>query len=94
MTKKVSSLCNTERCLILRQQYGVRMLQLLDAGKHIINVDESWLNESSFIRRFWCHSEMPATITMSGIIPRISLIAALDTDGRTWFTLTQATTDQ
>ena len=35
---------NSERCLVLRQQYALKMLPLLESGKRIINVDESWLN--------------------------------------------------
>ena len=35
---------NSERCLILRQQYAIKMLPLLESGRRIINVDESWIN--------------------------------------------------
>ena len=35
---------NTVRCLVMRQQYAVRMLELLSRGVRVINVDESWLN--------------------------------------------------
>ena len=44
---------NTERCLVLRQQYALKMLSLLEQSKTIINVDESWLNETTFIRKVW-----------------------------------------
>ena len=95
MTKKITMYCNMERCLVLRQQYALKMLAMMNEVKHIINCDEIWLNESSFMRRLWFHSfSSPATTTMFGIIPRVSIIAALDTDGRSWFSLTQATTDQ
>ena len=35
---------NAERCLVLRQQYALKMLPLLKSDRRIINVDESWLN--------------------------------------------------
>ena len=35
---------NSERCLVLRQQYALRMIQLLQSNKRVINVDESWVN--------------------------------------------------
>jgi len=44
---------NTERVLVLRQQYAKEMLPLLEEGTRIINVDESWLNGTTFIRKMW-----------------------------------------
>ena len=69
------------------------MIQLLEKGRRIINVDESWLNETSFYRKLWHPKRQVCSIPMQTVSPRISLIAAIDTDGRTWFTLTQANTD-
>ena len=94
IAKKVPIQANSERCLVLRQQYALRMLTLLAGGVRILNVDESWLNETSFLRRIWCPAYAPATVTMKAVAPRLSLIAAVDTDGRTYFSLTQANTDQ
>ena len=39
--KEVPIQCNLERNLVLRQQYYLRILPLLESGKRIINVDES-----------------------------------------------------
>ena len=78
---------------MLRQQYAIRMLPLLEGGRRIINVDESWLNGTRFVRRIWAPTDAPATVTDKQVQPRISVIAALDTDGRMWSALTQATTD-
>ncbi len=94
IAKKVPIQSNSERCLVLRQQYALRMLPLLADQKRIINVDESWLNEASFLRKMWCPGYAAATTTMRAMTPRISLIAALDTEGRVYFALTQANTDQ
>ena len=93
MAKKIPVQCNSERCLVLRQQYALKMLGLMAKGKRIVNVDESWINEANYPRRLWCPGKSTATVTMKTVTPRLSLIAALDTDGRAWFSLTQANTD-
>ena len=84
---------NSERCLVLRQQYSLKMLALLEEGTRIINIDESWLNDTNFTRKIWCPADAPATITQRAVTPRLTLIAALDTEGRLYFTLTHANTD-
>ena len=84
---------NLPRCLVLRQQFALRMIPLLESGRRIINVDESWLNSTRFIRRSWIPTDAPGTYTDKQVQPRISLIVALDTDGRIWCALTQANTD-
>ena len=69
------------------------MLELLEQGRRIINVDESWLNETSFYRKLWHPKAEVCSVPMQTVSPRLSLIAAMDTDGRVWFALTQANTD-
>jgi len=54
---------NSQRCLVLRQQYALAMLELLMQDKRVINVDESWLNETNFTRKMWCPSDAAGTIT-------------------------------
>ena len=71
----------------------MRMLPLLESGRRIINVDESWLNQTRFVRRTWVPTDAAATIRDKQVQPRISLLAALDTGGRIWCALTQANTD-
>ena len=98
--KTVPIQSNSERCLVLRQQYALRMLPLLESGcfskqpaRRIINVDESWLNGTRFLRRLWVPTDAAATVNDKQVVPRISLIAAIDTEGRLWCALTQANTD-
>ena len=45
------------------------------------------------MRKLWVPTDAAATYTDKQVAPRISLIAALDTDGKMWCALTQATTD-
>ena len=49
--KKLHPNANTIRTKIQRQQYAISMLELMESGKRIINIDETWLNETSFVRR-------------------------------------------
>ena len=51
--KKISYAGNSEKSLVLRQQFAIRMFALLRSGKRILNIDETWLNETSFQRRKW-----------------------------------------
>ena len=69
------------------------MLELLGEGKHIINVDESWINETNFTRKMWAPYGSTGTLTSQIVAPRLVLIAALDTDGIVYLSLTQTTTD-
>jgi len=69
------------------------MVGLLGQGKRIINVDESWVNQTHYNRRIWAPTNSPATATTRMITPRLSFIAALDTDGRVYYSLLHANTD-
>ena len=91
--KKIPVQANSERCLVLRQQYALKMLLHLSKGKRVINVDESWISETDFSRRMWCPVTAAATVTERAVIPRLALLAALDTDGQVYFALTHAVTD-
>ena len=42
----------------------------------------------------WCPGYTPATVTNKAVSHRLSLIAALDTTGNVYYSLTQANTDQ
>ena len=69
------------------------MLEILSQGKRIINVDESWIAETQYARRMWCPTDAPCTVTDHSVSPRLALIAALDTDGRVYFSLNHSNTD-
>ena len=63
MAKKVPIQSNSERCLVLRQQYALKMLELLSGNDRLINIDESWVNDTNFTRKMWCSSSAAATMT-------------------------------
>ena len=66
------------------------MLQLMEHGKRIINIDETWLNETSFVRKVWAKKGGEGNLQLHTVTPRLSLIAALDTEGKVWFSLAHA----
>lgn len=84
---------NSERCVVLRQQYALVHLQLLAEGKRIVNIDESWINETTFIRKKWSLKGSNSSVRVRSVTPRLALIAAIDTDGKAWYSLNQANTD-
>ena len=63
LAKTVPVQSNSERCLVLRQQYALKILRLLETGRQIINVDESWLNNTRFLRRIWTPATSHGTVT-------------------------------
>ena len=84
-TKKLNPQANSDRVLILRQRYAAQMVELLSEGKRVVNIDETWLNETSFIRKIWAHGKGKGNLTLRSVQPRISVILAIDTQGSVWF---------
>ena len=91
--KKFHPQTNSQRSLVLRQQYALEMLKLHEKRKRIINLDETWLNETSFTRRTWASKGGSCNLPLRSVTPRLSMIAAIDTEGQVWFTLYHANTD-
>jgi len=52
--KSVALHANSDKNRILRQRFAIELVNLLNAGKRIINVDESWLGMTDFRRQKWC----------------------------------------
>ena len=69
------------------------MIEKMNEGPRIINIDETWLNQTDYRRMKWRASNETNTILLRGITPRVSMIAAIDTNGRVYFALTQVNTD-
>jgi len=51
--KKLAYQGNSERSLILRQQFSMKMLELLEQGKRILNIDETWISGMKCTHRSW-----------------------------------------
>ena len=81
---------NSERNLILRQQFALAFLKLDLSKKTIINIDETWLGMADFRRRKWALPKSTNSVERALIQPRISMIAALYSDGKVWLSLVQS----
>jgi hypothetical protein len=62
-------------------------------GKRIINIDESTIGESNFLRRSWQGKAYAVSQRIVPVRPRISLITAIDTFGVVYWSLTQTNTN-
>jgi hypothetical protein len=49
--KKIPFQGNSDRCLVLRQLYAKQLLGILNEGKRVINIDETWLPQTDFRNR-------------------------------------------
>ena len=59
----------------------------------ILNVDESWIPLSDHRFMKWSELGRPNSVAKKAVAPRISLIAALDSEGNTYASMTQVNTD-
>jgi hypothetical protein len=69
------------------------MLHQLSEGTRIINIDQSWLNDTQFVRRCWKKRGEVNTMSQWAMNPRISVLMAIDTAGELYCALTQVNTD-
>ena len=86
--KKVEYQGNSERCLVLRMLYAKMLLLLLEQGKRILNIDQSWLPSLDFRGKKWRARGEQNTLSNRPLGHRVNIIAALVTDGRLYLSLT------
>ena len=79
--KKVEPRTNTENSLVHRQKYAMTMINLLSEGKKIINVDESFIDQSNYTRRSWSPKKSRGSVKSSNMKESLKIFSALDTDG-------------
>ena len=84
---------NSSRNLILRQQFALKLIELLSKGKTILNCDETWLGMMDFRRRKWQRRRGSKCHAITQTQPRISVIACLDTKGEIFYSLVQGNTN-
>jgi hypothetical protein len=84
---------NSQRSLVVRQKYAKKMLGLIDEGKTILNVDQSWLNMLDFRHRKWVVRGQRNSLAFKPVVPRLSVLAAIDTQGSVYMALTMSHTD-
>ena len=86
-------LSNSDRSLVLRLRFARMMLPMLASGKRIINVDESSIPFLDFHRRCWAKRGVKNTMSVKDLTQKVNMIAAIDTEGRSYVALTQINTD-
>jgi hypothetical protein len=84
---------NVERNLVLRHQFAIEMIKLIKQGKRILNIDETWIAGFKYIYRKWRAPGTTNAIADKQVRPRISLIAAVDSEGDCYLSFTQVNTD-
>ena len=91
--KRVEFQGNSERCLVMRMKYAQKMLEVLAEGKRVINIDETWLPHLDFRNKKWRQRGEQNTVSYKPLGHRVNMIAAIDTEGELYLSLTQFNTD-
>lgn len=91
--KRIEFHANSKNHIIARQKFAMQMIEFLKQGKRIINVDETWINQKDFRRRCWRKRGVSNSIGVRAVSPRVTLMVALDTDGKVFYCLIQMDTD-
>ena len=65
------------------------MLDLLHRKKRILNIDQTWISDTNFVYKKWRKRGYSNSLDENIVNPRISVIAAIDTEGDMYMSLTQ-----
>ena len=66
---------------------------MIQAKRRIINIDESWVDSGDYRRRCWQRKGVSNSMSVKKVSPRITLIVALDSEGKIYASLLQANSD-
>lgn len=80
---------NSQRSLVLRHLCAKDMLDILNGDMIVINIDESSFIEADYRRQKWRQRQETNSISQKDISPRINVFAAIDTEGRSYLSITQ-----
>lgn len=92
--KRVSPYGNTERNRVLRCLYAQKMLELFTEGKHIVNIDESWLSVSDFKSFSWFERGREHSMRDRTLKCKINIIVAVSNRGHSWLAQTYVNTNE
>ena len=93
MIKRIPNTANRELNLVSRQQFAVEMVKVYQTYKRIVNIDETWINQTDFRRKCWRNQGVRQTLPKETVAPRISLIAGVDNFGEIYLCFTQTNTN-
>ena len=91
--KRTSPNANSEDCMSKRHECAKVLLRELDAGKRIINIDETWIGEMDYRRYKWCGHNEANSLSSKDVAPRLALLTAVDNLGGLYMAMTQVNTD-
>ena len=66
---------------------------MIQIKRRIINIDESWVDSGDYRRRSWQRKGVSNSLPAKKVSPRITLILALDSEGKIYASLLQANSD-
>ena len=78
----------------MRQQFSLKLLDLLAKGKRILAVDETWFGETNYQRSSWQAMHQQQSQKNNVFNPRITMIVGIDNFGDAYFSLLQANNNQ
>ena len=78
----------------MRQQFSLKMLDLLVNGKRILAVDESWFGETNYQRTAWQSNASKESQRNNVFQPRITMVAAIDNFGEAYLSIIQNNNNQ
>ena len=84
---------NSDAQLRLRHDFAAKYLEVLAAGKRVINIDESLINHLNFNRKLWLPKDARHVVLKKVVNPRVVLIAAVDSNGGVYLSFSQANTN-
>ena len=86
--KRVPFTGNSEINKVLRSLYAQKMLQIYSQGKHVVNIDETWIPETDFRRRRWAAKGGYNSMSDGIMSHRVNMIVAVSSEGHVWLSLT------
>ena len=69
------------------------MVDVLESGTRVVNIDESLVKTTSFFTKTWGKRDHCKYSMGTPISPGVALIAAIDTDGDVFFSVSTANTN-
>lgn len=81
---------NSEKNLVLRQQFAIKLIGLMVEGKRLLNIDQTWLGMMDFRRCKWRAYGTSNSVAQLQMVPRISMFMGIDTTGKVYLSLLQA----
>ena len=72
---------------------ALEFLKLVQTKRRIFNIDESWVDSGDYRRRCWQRKGLSNSLPVKKVSPRITLIVALDSEGKIYASLLQANSD-